>query len=211
MPLNLVLLKKMSIKNGRKPRIRRAPEAAKEHILLAAEKVLVEQGPLALKLAEVAAAAEVANASVLHHFGSIDGLHAALMQRMTEQLVANILAVALKDADREGKTAAGVEALFDVFETRGAARLAAWMELTGEARQLTNVRKAVQVVVAQRASLGDLNAKQAEDLVLFAVMLAMGAGLFGRSLERLVGREEGDMRAIAGAALRAFVDAHRND
>ena len=141
MPLNLVLLKKMSIKNGRKPRIRRAPEAAKEHILLAAEKVLVEQGPLALKLAEVAAAAEVANASVLHHFGSIDGLHAALMQRMTEQLVANILAVALKDADREGKTAAGVEALFDVFETRGAARLAAWMELTGEARQLTNVRK----------------------------------------------------------------------
>ncbi|HRP12071.1 MAG TPA: TetR/AcrR family transcriptional regulator [Terricaulis sp.] len=201
----------MSIKNGRKPRIRRAPEAAKEHILLAAEKVLVEQGPLALKLAEVAAAAEVANASVLHHFGSIDGLHAALMQRMTEQLVANILAVALKDADREGKTAAGVEALFDVFETRGAARLAAWMELTGEARQLTNVRKAVQVVVAQRASLGDLNAKQAEDLVLFAVMLAMGAGLFGRSLERLVGREEGDMRAIAGAALRAFVDAHRND
>ncbi|HRO02574.1 MAG TPA: hypothetical protein PLS69_03075, partial [Terricaulis sp.] len=65
--------------------------------------------------------------------------------------------------------------------------------------------------VAQRASLGDLNAKQAEDLVLFAVMLAMGAGLFGRSLERLVGREEGDMRAIAGAALRAFVDAHRND
>ncbi|HRO02573.1 MAG TPA: TetR family transcriptional regulator, partial [Terricaulis sp.] len=102
--------------------------------------MLVEQGPLALKLAEVAAAAEVANASVLHHFGSIDGLHAALMQRMTEQLVANILAVALKDADREGKTAAGVEALFDVFETRGAARLAAWMELTGEARQLTNVR-----------------------------------------------------------------------
>lgn len=210
MRLNLVLLKKMSIRNDRKPRIRRAPEAAKEHILLAAEKVLVEQGPLALKLAEVAAAAEVANASVLHHFGSIDGLHAALMQRMTEQLVAGILEVALQQTDREGKTAAGVEALFDVFETRGAARLAAWMELTGEARQLTNVRAAVQAVVAQRASLGDLNAKQAEDLVLFAVVLAMGAGLFGRSLESLIGRAEGDIRAIAGAALRAFVDAHKD-
>lgn len=200
----------MSIRNDRKPRVRRAPEAAKEHILLAAEKVLVEQGPLALKLVEVAAAAEVANASVLHHFGSIDGLHAALMQRMTEQLVADILAVALKDADREGKTAAGVEALFDVFETRGAARLAAWMELTGEARQLTNVRAAVQAVVAQRASLGDLNARQAEDLVMFSVVLAMGAGLFGRSLERLIGRDDGDVRTIAATALRAFVDAHRN-
>lgn len=200
----------MSIRNDRKPRVRRAPEAAKEHILLAAEKVLVEQGPLALKLVEVAAAAEVANASVLHHFGSIDGLHAALMQRMTEQLVADILAVALKDADREGKTAAGVEALFDVFETRGAARLAAWMELTGEARQLTNVRAAVQAVVAQRASLGDLNARQAEDLVMFSVVLAMGAGLFGRSLERLIGRDDGDVRTIAATALRAFVDAHRD-
>ena len=79
----------MSIrKTDKLRRVRRAPEDARANILAAAEKLLVERGPLALKLADVATQAGVANASVIHHFGSIDGLHAALMERMVSQLVA---------------------------------------------------------------------------------------------------------------------------
>ncbi|MEQ1490819.1 MAG: TetR family transcriptional regulator, partial [Terricaulis sp.] len=58
----------MSIrKTGKVRRVRRAPEDARANILAAAEKLLVEEGPLALKLADVAKAAGVANASVIHH------------------------------------------------------------------------------------------------------------------------------------------------
>lgn len=198
----------MSIRKNVKGRVRRAPEAARDNILSAAEKLLVEEGPLALKLANVAAAAQVANANVLHHFGSIDGVHAALMDRMVEQLVADLL----KLGEAEGKghqTEAVVQALFDVFETRGAARLAAWLELTGEWRRLTHVREAVRAVVVKRASFGDVNVAEAEDMVLVSVVMAMGAGLFGRSLAQLIGKPAGRTRKVAAEALQAYVATHR--
>jgi hypothetical protein len=102
-----------------------------------------------------------------------------------------------------------VQALFDVFETRGAARLAAWLELTGEWRRLTHVREAVRSVVAKRVSFGDVNAAQAEDMVLVSVVMAMGAGLFGRSLAQLIGKPPGRTRKVAAEALRAYVATHR--
>jgi AcrR family transcriptional regulator len=199
----------MSIKKISKVRVRREAGAARDNILNAAEKLLVDQGPLALKLTEVAAAAGVANASVLHHFGSIDALHAALMDRMVQQLVADIVALADSAGDRALKHDAAMQALFDVFETRGAARLAAWLELTGEWRRMTHVREAVREVVLKRASFGDVNARQAEDLVLASVTLAMGAGLFGRSLAELIGRPPGRARKVATEVLRAYQNAHR--
>lgn len=192
----------MSIRKARKVRVRRQPEEARELILASAEALLVEQGPLALKLAEVAAAAGVANGTVLHHFGSIDGVHTALMERMTEQLVANVFAAAMREHDRDAQNAAVMEALFDTFETRGAARLAAWLELTGEWRRLTNVRDAVRVVAAKRAELDSAKVAEVEDMVLVAVVMAMGAGLFGRSLGQLIGKPGGRARKLAVEMLR---------
>lgn len=170
--------------------------------MASAETLLVEQGPLALKLAEVAAAAGVANGTVLHHFGSIDGVHTALMERMTEQLVANVFAAAMREHDRDAQNAAVMEALFDTFETRGAARLAAWLELTGEWRRLTNVRDAVRAVAAKRAELDSAKVAEVEDMVLVAVVMAMGAGLFGRSLGQLIGKPAGRARKLAVEMLR---------
>lgn len=187
-----------------KVRVRREAGAARDNILNAAEKLLLEEGPLALKLADVASAAGVANASVIHHFGSIDGLHAALMERMVNQLIAAVMAIADEGGDRDVTQQAVNEALFDVFETRGAARLAAWLELTGEWRRMTHVRDAVGTVLARRVSYGDVNPQQAGDLILISVTLAMGAGLFGRALAELVGRPPGRTRQVAADMLRAF-------
>lgn len=189
--------------------MRREAGAARDNILNAAEKLLLEEGPLALKLADVASAAGVANASVLHHFGSIDGLHAALMERMVAQLIADVLAIADESGARDDKQEAVFQALFDVFENRGAARLAAWLELTGEWRRMKHVREAVREVVVRRASFGDVTAKQAEDLVLISVTLAMGVGLFGPSLAELMGRPEGRTRKTAAEVLRVFHASQR--
>lgn len=189
--------------------MRREAGAARDNILNAAEKLLLEEGPLALKLADVASTAGVANASVLHHFGSIDGLHAALMERMVAQLIADVLAIADESGARDDKQEAVFQALFDVFENRGAARLAAWLELTGEWRRMTHVREAVREVAVRRASFGDVTAKQAEDLVLISVTLAMGVGLFGPSLAELMGRPEGRTRKTAAEVLRVFHASQR--
>lgn len=194
----------MSIKKISKVRVRRAPAEARDNILNAAEKVLVERGPLALKLADVAAAADVANASVIHHFGSIDDLHAALMERMVSQLIADVLALADAGGPRDDKQEAVFQALFDVFENRNAARLAAWLELTGEWRRMKHVREAVRDVVVKRASFGHVTPKQAEDSVLISVALAMGVGLFGHSLAELMGQPDGRTRDVATEMLRVF-------
>jgi AcrR family transcriptional regulator len=200
----------MSIRKISKVRVRREAGAARDNILNAAEKVLLEEGPLALKLAEVASAAGVANASVLHHFGSIDGLHAALMERMVAQLIADVMALGGEGGARGEQQEAVFQALFDVFEKRGAARLAAWLELTGEWRRMTNIREAVREVVLKRASFGDVTPKQAENLVLISVALAMGVGLFGRSLAELMGSPPGRTRAVAAEVLRAYVEARKS-
>lgn len=184
--------------------MRRDAGAARDNILNAAEAVLLEQGPLALKLTEVASVASVANASVLHHFGSIEGLRAALMERMVAQLIADVMAIADEGGKRDDQQEAVFQALFDVFENRGAARLAAWLELTGEWRRMTHVREAVREVVVRRAAFGDVTPKQAEDLVLISVALAMGVGLFGHALAELMGKPEGRTRKVGAEVLRIY-------
>jgi AcrR family transcriptional regulator len=189
----------MSItKTGKVPRVRRSPEAARENILAAAERLLVAQGPQALKLADVAAEANVANASVLHHFGSIDDVQTALMERMVADLVARILAISEVSTE---PSPAGAQALFDAFEAPGVARLAAWLEMTGEAKRMTMVRGAVQKVVARLSDRAGMTPEDAEDLIMVSVVLAMGVGLFGRAFSKLMGKPAGHTRALAMAML----------
>lgn len=176
------------------PRVRRSPEAARENILAAAERLLVHQGPQALKLADVAAEAGIANASVLHHFGSIDDVQTALMERMVADLVARILAISEVSTE---PSPAGAQALFDAFEAPGVARLAAWLEMTGEARRMTMVRDAVQSVVMKLSARASITPEQAEDLIMVSVVLAMGVGLFGRSLASLMDKPAGHTRTLA--------------
>ena len=86
--------------------------------------------------------------------------------------------------------------------SRGA-RLAAWLELTGEARRLTVVRSAVEEVISGPMAQRGIDARSATDLVLVAVSLAMGVGLIGRSLAELVGRPPEATRDAAQTFLKA--------
>jgi AcrR family transcriptional regulator len=187
------------------PRVRRSPEASRENILIAAERLLVSQGPQSLRLADVAKEAGVANATVLHHFGTIDGVQAALMEKMIVELVSGLLTMDVP-ADPRAARGAALQNLFDAFETKGAARLAAWLEMTGEAKRLSSVRAAVQTVVRQK--IGALEADEArfEDAILVSVILAIGVGLFGPTLSELLGKPKGRARAVALKLLESGLD-----
>lgn len=178
-----------------KTRVRRTPEAARENILAAAEALLVEQGPQAIKLADVAKAAGVVHANVIHHFGSIAGVETALMERMIRQLTDKVLAA----LDRpDAVLGVGAQALFDAFEAKGAARLAAWLELTGEGARMTLVREVVDEIVQTRlARDSGVDRDAAVDFILLNIILAVGVGLFGPTLSALLGRPPERARELA--------------
>lgn len=179
-------------------RRRRAPLEAKENILVAAEAMLTAMGPQSLKLTQVAKAAGVSNASVLHYFSSIDLVQVALMERMVRKLVDQVLALTYHPTDTARGAAEGVTALFDAFEARGAARLAAWLELTGESRRLTGVRDAIREVIERRkAQYPGVALDTLEDFVLVCITLALGVGLFGSTLGELTGRSAAHSRQVA--------------
>jgi AcrR family transcriptional regulator len=165
---------------------------------MAAERILIEDGPQNLKLVEVAGKAGLVNATVLHHFGSIGGLQTALMTRMIEQLVTRVLAISAATTDLGELAGAGTLALFDAFETRGVARLAAWLEMTGEARRLTVVREAVREVVSARDETANgVTPEMLEDFILICISVALGVGLFGPTLGALLDKSESRAREMA--------------
>lgn len=186
----------MSIEKSKTPRIRRSPEASRENILIAAESLLVTDGPQSLRLVDVAKAAGVANATVLHHFGTIDGVQSALMERMIGELVTGLLEMDLPSDPRAARGIA-IKKLFDAFENKGAARLAAWLELTDESRRLRTVREAVQTIIRQKINQPELSEEQLEDSILISVILAIGVGLFGPTLGELLGKPSDRARQIA--------------
>lgn len=155
------------------------------------------EGPQNLKLVEVAKAAGVANATVLHHFGSVGELQNALMTRMISQLVERIVAIAQEAGDAGQMAGQSTVALFEAFETRGVARLAAWLELTGESRRLTLVREAVQQVVSVRPQDVTPTPEVLEDFILISISIALGVGLFGASLSALLGKSETQAKDLA--------------
>lgn len=186
-------------------RVRRSPEASRENILIAAERLLVSEGPQSLRLADVAKEAGVANATVLHHFGTIDGVQAALMEKMIVELVSGLLTMDVP-ADPRAARGAALQNLFDAFETKGAARLAAWLEMTGEAKRLSSVRQAVQTVVRQKIGAPEGDEARFEDAILVSVILAIGVGLFGPTLSELLGKPKGRARAVALKLLEDGLD-----
>lgn len=192
----------MSIEKSKTPRIRRSPEASRENILIAAETLLVQQGPQSLRLVDVAKAAGVANATVLHHFGTIDGVQSALMEKMIAELVTGILEMDVPENPREARGIA-LKNLFDAFENKGAARLAAWLELTDESRRLRSVKEAVQTIIRQKINQPEIPEDYLEDTILISVILAVGVGLFGPTMAALLDKPSDRARKLAISLLES--------
>lgn len=109
-------------------RVRRTAADARETILEVADRQLRDHGPAALRLHDVAEAAGMSHPTVLHHFGSREGLVAAVVERAAVALQHD-LATALAGAGPDGE--AMMERVADMFATRGHARLIAWLLLSG--------------------------------------------------------------------------------
>ena len=150
------------------------------------------------------------HATILHHFGSIQGVHTALMEGMIEDLVERIMALEFGE-DRSVSRGFAFETLIEAFDHKGAARLAAWLELTGESQRLTSVRNAVAQVIAKKIQPESISVDQLQDIIMTSVILALGVGLFGSSLETLMDRPEGRAKEMALELLKSNSDRLSGD
>ncbi len=124
----------MSEKHAPKPRGRRrrggrrAAGETRQAILAAARKRLAEHGPEAIRLKQIARDVGISHPSILHHFGSRDGLTQALAQDAQDRLNAGVLA-ALSVRGDETTIGPLVRHVFETLGDSGHARLLAWRGL----------------------------------------------------------------------------------
>lgn len=117
------------------PRTRRSAPEARKRILEAAQRELLRVGPNALRLTDLARQLQVSHPAILHHFGSREGLVAAVvrhsMQTLTQQLMAAFDTANVKRIDR----AELIELVASVCGQGGLARLLAFLLLQNRAGQ----------------------------------------------------------------------------
>jgi AcrR family transcriptional regulator len=134
-------VKTLAARRKSPPRIRRTAEEAHRHILEATERRLIEGGPEAVRLQDIAADVGISHPAILHHFGSREGLLAALAERAIQGLERELLAIlATRQAgDPPAIRAERAHAMFEringLWTERGYARLFAGLILSGRKMQ----------------------------------------------------------------------------
>jgi AcrR family transcriptional regulator len=136
------------------PRRRRTAEEARTAILDAAERRLVESGPAGIRLQEVAADVGVSHPTVLHHFGSREGLVEAVVARALESLHERLLEVVRTTPSDQNRVPDILEGCYEAL-AHGHGRAFLWLALSGYAPMMEELRvrslaEAVHVVRVER-------------------------------------------------------------
>lgn len=184
----------------RPKRQRRSAEEAHEQILDAADRRLAEGGPSGIRLQEIAADVGVSHPTILHHFGSREGLVQAVVQRALAGLQGEIVRILSERTIDASEGAELVRLVAATLGDRGHARLMAWLSLEDrtpkDAPQL--LRGLAGTMHARRAVETGLDVP-AEDtlfMVLLVSLALFGEGVLGDAMRRSAGLE-GDAGAQA--------------
>lgn len=184
----------------RPKRQRRSAEEAHEQILDAADKRLAAAGPSGIRLQEIAADVGVSHPTILHHFGSREGLVQAVVQRALAGLSDRIVQVVSARAIDVGEGEELVRMVAATLGDRGHARLMAWLALEGrtpnDAPEL--LRGLATAMHARRVAETGTDAPLDDTvfLVLLVALALFGEGVLGEAMRRSAGLgEDGLTRA----------------
>jgi AcrR family transcriptional regulator len=174
-------------------RIRRTPEDARRLILDAAEASMVATGgPAGIRLQDVAAAAGVSHPTILHHFGSREGLVQALNRRTLEDLKTVLIANIESNAAGDNAVASAFAAYRD-----GLAQRMLWM-LQAPAGPgpagLPMFEEIVQALHAVRVSIAApgvaVDPFDSRAIVHLTTIAAFGDAILGPRLRQAAGPDE---------------------
>jgi AcrR family transcriptional regulator len=197
----------------RAARVRRSAEAAHEQILDAADKRLAEHGPRGIRLQDIAQDVGVSHPTILHHFGSREGLVEAVVDRALASLQSRVIASFAAGNLEAGEGAALVRQIMTTLGDRGHARLMAWLALEGRAPEdPAKLLSTLAAVMHGRRVVTTASQAPAED-TLFMVMLVslalFGEGVLGASVLDSAGlARDADARERFHAWIVRLVEAH---
>ena len=170
---------------------------ARESILAAAEALLVEGGPDALRLTEVATRAGVSHPNVLYHFGSVGELQAQLAQRVAGRLAGEMAQVFAEGMSGKMPLQEAIEAVFRVFDEHGFGRLLAWLELSKNeptfdalARILELLRKVITSHPLLAGEENERRRRRVVPIIELVIVSAIGYGLVGKTVDTFFIPEE---------------------
>lgn len=183
-------------------RRRLSPEESRDAALEAARRLLLEDGPQAVTLKAVAARIGRTHATLLHHFGSAEGLQRALIGRMARAITGTIRDAVLRSRAEDRDPREVVDLTFDAFGKEGAGRLASWMILSGDEGALDPILTAIHDLVDELAAAEHAEAERPihrETLQL--VLMALGDAMLGAPMARALGLPRDAARELAFQAL----------
>jgi AcrR family transcriptional regulator len=169
-----------------KSRRRRSAGVAREEILDAAQRLLSQGGPDAIRLQDIANDVGIAHPTILHHFGSRNGLIEALDARAIHALTDDVARIL--QSDKGPPAGELIERVAETMDQQGLAQLIAFwaMREPGEPSSLDGTDPAALVADVSkliRGRLEQVEGVEADRLeaISFRVRLAVFA-MFGQAL-----------------------------
>ena len=192
--------------NSKKRRLRRTPDEAKALILQVAAKRLGQLGLDGLNISGVAKAAGMSHATVIHHFGSTGAMRDALLNKMTGELLSDVM----QALQHEQSTDKVLDKLFGTLSGGGHGKLLAWLALdsqtVGFEAQGTTTENLFRKIIDSIATESGSRSNARHQVYLVAVA-ALGLSICGDELANLIGlskKERGQFPAWLANRLRTL-------
>lgn len=173
-------------------RRRRTAEEARTLILDTGAKRLREHGLEGLNITGVAEEAGISHATLIHHFGSSGGMRDALADKMTRDLVEDLV----QAFDAQIPTGELTRRVFDALAEGGHAKLLAWRAVEGErsVADLAAVSDLFQTLMrTTQAALGLADEQEVQRIIYLVAIAAIGYGLAGSVLADALGMSPQDV------------------
>ena len=185
------------------PRRRLTQDESRAAAVAAARSLLLDQGAAAITLKAVAAKIGRTHANLLHHFGSVAGLHRALAEDIAVTVSASITSAIASRRQGLATERDVVDAMFDAFAREGAGELIGWIALTRQRDALQPVIDTISAIVADFTAAGDQ--RPMDKVTLGLVLLAVGDSLVGEEVAAGTGQTREQVRQIAVHQIAAVV------
>ena len=176
-------------------RKRLPPDECRAAAVAAACDLLTREGVAAVTLKAVAARIGRTHANLLHHFGSVAGLHAALAEDIATSVAGSITGSIGRMRRGEARLRDVIEGMFDAFIDQGAGELIAWVVLTRQREALQPIVEAIGQVIRDISEPGE--ERPLDQATLGLVLLAIGDSLAGSEVARACGLPRSAARDIA--------------
>ncbi len=169
---------------------RRTAEESRSLILETAAQRLRKYGLEGLNITGVAEDAGISHATLIHHFGSSGEMRDALADKMTFDLIGDLVRA------MESPNVSPTELTRNVFAALaegGHAKLLAWraIEQSGESRDLTVVRELFDRLLATTQKVVQADTRESlQHYILLIGTAAIGFGIAGEVLADLLGMSE---------------------